>query len=118
VILEIKLATFSHEHNFIGHIKTDVIYSHMTVFTLIEFVKKKTDVASTHIALFKDPTRQKLVRLDESKTLEECGYTGSIYDSPNEYIIFYDYVTCLRKDPILNCDHYFMNNKQTTKKNF
>lgn len=90
----------------------------MTIYSLIEFVKKKTDIASTHLALFKDPTRQKSVRLDESKTLEECGYHGWTFDEPNEYILFYDYITCLRDDPILNCDHYFMNSKPALKKNY
>ena len=116
MLLDIKLATFAHDQDFVGHIKNQIMYSHMTIYSLIEFVKKKMDVASTHVALFKDPSRHKSVKLEEHKTLEESGYKGASYDSPNEYSLFYDYLTTMRDDPILNSDFYFLNSKSSLKK--
>ncbi len=116
VLLDIKLATFANDKEYQGHFKNEIIYSHMTIHSLIELIKKKGDIASIHVALFKDPSRHKSVKLDENKTLEDCGYIGGTYDEPNEYSIFYDYLTTLRDDPILNSDFYFINSKYTLKK--
>jgi hypothetical protein len=80
----------------------------MTIFTLKELIKKKKDIVSTHLALFRDVTRTRSSMLDDNKTLEECGFKGGSFNNPKEYCIYYDYVTTFRFDPLMSSDFYFI----------
>lgn len=108
------MATFASDKEYRGHFKDELLYSHLTIFSLIEMIKKKADIASNRISIFKDPSRHKSVKLEEGKTLEECGYKGGPHENPKEYVVFYDYTTVLRDDPIINSDFYFINNTKFT----
>ncbi len=116
--LDIKLITFATDKEYRGHIKDQLVYSHMTVYSLIEMIKKRNEIASMYVDIFRDPSRSKSQLLDEFKTLEQCGFKGSTYDSPKEYVLFYDFRTIkrFRNDPIMNSDFYFINNRRPNKK--
>jgi hypothetical protein len=111
---DIKLVTFADIRDYRGHLKNQLIYTHMTVYSLIEFIREKTDIPAIHkyVSIFRDSTRSRAAKLDDSKTLEECGYIGGSYEEPKECVLFYDFTIgyMLKNDPIINSDFYFINN--------
>ena len=119
--LDIKLITFANDKEFKGHIKDEIVYSHLKVFSLIELIKEKTDIASNKIILYQDyktSTGEKSGKMDIEKTLEEHGYMGKNYNELNDsekVNIFFDYKILGDNDPILKSDFYFHDYKNTKR---
>ena len=95
------------------HLKDEVVYTHLKVYSLVELIRNKLDICSIKLVIYEDAARLK--QLDEKKTLEECGYEGDpSYDkvaalaSSDKHVLFYDYAILNNNDPILNCDFYFI----------
>ncbi len=115
VLLEIRLITFANDKDFIGHIRDEMAYTHMSVYSLKQLVKQKADIASTQITLFRDPTsNSRHSVLDETLTLEESGLKGGPFDRPKEYCIYYDYATSFHFDPLMSSDFYFIDRPRNT----
>ena len=115
-----KLITFANEKDYMGHLKDIIISIHETIYSLIQIIKEKTDIASTLIQVYKDTGKAKSSILDEDKTLEYYGYTGGSYNdvlkSNEKILLYFDFSTLNNNDPILNCDYYFFNYKSSYKK--
>lgn len=100
-----------------------MIVTHSTIYSLIELIKQKVDIASSRISIYRDVTKSKQSYLEETKTLEECGLaTGAgayndVFKSQDKLTLYYDFKILNNDDPILNCDYYFSDYKFLTKKN-
>ncbi|RNA05719.1 Calcium-dependent kinase 5 [Brachionus plicatilis] len=109
--LDLKHVTFVNEKDFRGHIKDEIVNTKWKIISLVELLKERLDIASYKITLFQDQTKAKGSNLDEGRTLESYGYTGTDYQqalSNNEKtILYFDYYILNNDDPILNCDFYF-----------
>jgi hypothetical protein len=101
VLLDIRLVTFANDSTFVGHVKNELAPSHMTVYTLKQIVKKKTDVASSQVTLLRDPVKNKQAVLNEQQTLEQAGFAGGPYENPCAYTIYYDFATGFGHEPLV-----------------
>lgn len=80
-------------------------------------IKERLHVASYKISIFRDATKLKAAYLDESLTLEECGFVGSpnyneVLKNADKHILYFDYLILDTDDPILKADFYFHNYKK------
>ena len=120
--LDIKLITFASDKDFIGHVKDEIVYSHLRVSSLIEIIKEKKDIATNKLLLYQDykaTTGERIGKMDPDKTLEQHGYIGKIYNDLNDadkIVLFFDYRVVGGNDPILNSDFYFHNYSKSSKK--
>jgi hypothetical protein len=120
--LDIKLITFASDKDFIGHVKDEIVYSHLMVSSLLELIKDKKEIASNKLTLYQDyraTTGERIGKMDPDKTLEQHGYIGKIYNDLNDadkIVLFFDYRVAYGDDPILNSDFYFHNYNKNNKK--
>lgn len=76
-----------------------------------------TDLAAEVVNIYRERSRSPAVRLSHSKTLEECGFEGSVnWFDPEDLILYYDYEIAHFECPILMADHFFTNRKKQMKK--
>lgn len=119
---DIKLITFASDKDFIGHVKDEIVYSHLRVSSLIEIIKEKKDIATNKLLLYQDykaTTGERIGKMDPDKTLEQHGYIGKIYNDLNDadkIVLFFDFRVVGGNDPILNSDFYFHNYSKSSKK--
>ncbi|XP_013398876.1 uncharacterized protein LOC106165263 [Lingula anatina] len=104
--LELKLATFANLNKPLPLNLIKLLPAHTTVAGLISLVVSELHVSSSTIAIFRDTSRDPEMALDPSTTLEENGYPGGSYDSPQLLTLYYDYIVEFRDCPLLMCDHY------------
>ncbi|XP_071091862.1 uncharacterized protein [Haliotis cracherodii] len=104
--IELRLVTFEKFKHHPGHVHV-LVHSHLPVFGLVQLLVHLTSIQSTKIAVFRDKSRTKDVRLPPDFRLEDCGYAGSSKDNPQEIVLYYDYTVEFTDCPILVCDHYF-----------
>ena len=98
--------TFDMYKDYPGHLEF-LVHSHVPVCGLIQMIIAETDISSSKLAVFRDRSRSPESVLSPDMTLEECGFPGDSYHSPEEVILFYDYTVEFTDCPILMCDHYF-----------
>ena len=105
------MITFEKDKDAYAHIRDEIVYTHMKIFSLIELIRKRTDIASNMISIYTDTAKSKTSQLDDTRTLESYGYQGREYNTvlkSNEKVtLFYDYKILHPIDPIINCDFYF-----------
>jgi hypothetical protein len=113
------LITFVSDKEYKGHIKNEIVYTHLKVYSLIELIKEKLDIASYKISIYREANKSKANYLEENRTLEEYGYIGASYNdtlkSIDKVTLFFDYRILENDDPILNSDFYFHNYKKANK---
>ena len=108
---DIKFAVFAADKDYRGHVKNEIIYSHMKVYSLKEMIRQRFDIATNVFYLFKETATDKQY-LDDKKTLEDYGYIGEndynkVLNDSKKNTLFYDYEVG-KPDPIVHCDYYFI----------
>lgn len=108
---DIKFLVFAGDKDYRGHIKNEMIYSHMKIYSLKEMIKKRFDIASHMIYLFNDLQVNTSKSMDDGKTLQDYGFLGesdynSVYDGNKKHVLYYDF-SVGKPDPIVHCDYYF-----------
>jgi hypothetical protein len=99
-----------------------VISIHESIYSLVEIVKRKTDLATSLIQIYRDTSKAKSSILDENKTLENYGFTGGEFNTISKQsgdqkaTLYFDFSILPHSDPILNSDYYFNSYKSYSKK--
>ncbi|GFS16805.1 calcium-dependent protein kinase 5 [Elysia marginata] len=106
ILLELRLVTFDMYKDYPGHLEL-LVHSHVPVCGIIQMIIEETDISSSKLAVFRDRSRSPESVLSPDMTLEDCGFPGDSYHSPEEVTLFYDYTVEFTDCPILMCDHYF-----------
>lgn len=109
ILLELRLVTFDMYKDYPGHLEL-LVHSHVPVCGIIQMIVEETDISSTKLAVFRDRSRSPESVLLPGVTLEDCGFLGDSYHSPEDVTLFYDYTVEFTDCPILMCDHYFGQN--------
>jgi hypothetical protein len=116
--LDIRLISFALEKELKCHIRDEIVYTHIKILSLIHMIKQKTEIKSNKIIIYRDNSRSKSSKLDESKSLEYYGIEGYSYDEANQLVnfdktvLYYDFAILDNQDPILNSDFYFSDSKK------
>jgi uncharacterized ubiquitin-like protein YukD len=100
------MVTFEKFHHYPGHLEL-LVHDHMPVCGLIQTIIEETQITSSKIAIFRDPSRSRESLLSPKSTLAECGIVGDSRLDPVEVTLYYDYTVEFTDCPILLCDHYF-----------
>ena len=116
--LDIRLFPFAFEKELKCHIKDEIVYTHIKILSLIDLIRKKTEIKSNRIIIYRDNSRVKSSKLDENKNLEYYGIEGYNYEeaeklsNAEKIVLYYDYAILDNNDPILNSDFYFNDSKK------
>lgn len=116
--IDIRLLPFALEKELKCHIRDEIVYTHIKVYSLINLIKQKTQITSNKIIIYRDNTRSKSSKLDEFKNLEYYGIEGYSYEEAKQLthvdrvLLYYDYAILDNNDPILNSDFYFNDMKK------
>lgn len=107
---DIRFLVFAGEKDYRGHLRNEILYSHMKIYSLKEFIKQKFEIASNAIYLFSEINSTR--SMEDSKTLEDYGFIGeseynSVFNGSKKHVLYYDFSVSNILDPILNCDYYF-----------
>ncbi|PAA83516.1 hypothetical protein BOX15_Mlig001410g3 [Macrostomum lignano] len=108
-----RFLIFEQQTNHPGHFE-QVVPLETHGHTLVEFIRKRTKLASKDFVLFFD--NAKTNQLDEYKTLEDHGIHGGPEHAPKQTLVFYDFRVDFESCPVLMSDYYFVEKalKETT----
>ena len=91
----------------------------MKIYSVIELIKRKTDIATTKMIVFQDLAHPRSSSLDEYKTFEDYGFKGTSYDEAEHgterLVLYFDFLVLENSCPILNSDFYFNDSKPPKK---
>uniref|UniRef100_A0A1I8I381 C-type lectin domain-containing protein n=1 Tax=Macrostomum lignano TaxID=282301 RepID=A0A1I8I381_9PLAT len=99
-----RFLIFEQQTNHPGHFE-QVVPLETHGHTLVEFIRKRTKLASKDFVLFFD--NAKTNQLDEYKTLEDHGIHGGPEHAPKQTLVFYDFRVDFESCPVLMSDYYF-----------
>ncbi|XP_078486042.1 uncharacterized protein LOC100176286 isoform X1 [Ciona intestinalis] len=111
IIVHLRLATFDLIDKHPGHFDMKV-HSHMTIGTLIELIGERGRITSGELNVYTNKECNQEGKLGKYQSLNECGYNGGPFRRPENVKLFYDYVVEYSDCPLLNCDHYFGQEKR------
>nr|CAB3260924.1 uncharacterized protein LOC100176286 [Phallusia mammillata] len=110
VEFNMRLATFDHVTSHPAHFQVTV-HTHMTVATLQKLIGEVGHVTTGKMNIFADKDCHQESCLPPSCTLQEW-YKGGPQHNPQRVTLYYDYVIEYSDCPLLNCDHYFGQEKR------